>query len=794
MHAWVRERRAIGRFVLALAALLPASLAARAQTPPPSAAPAPSGKVTVSDVVITGNRLVPTQEVMSLLKTRPGKEYSGDTTQDDVRTLYATKKFGNIQVELRPDGADKVKVYFLIRDYPNLVEEVEFRGAKHLKDEKLIELTGIRKGMPLNPVANKLACQTIVRKFQEDGRPYAACDLLSGDKAGDTKVIFNITEGPIVRIRGIQFVGNSFVSGPVLATHINASRKLLGFIDIGGQVNIPMIDNDVRQLEEYYKSFGYLDVRVGRELRYEPDGRNATLIFHIQEGQRYRFKDSPKVVGAKFVPQEQLEALSKIKAGEFYNGNQVEKDVSKIKDYIGETGRQAKVQADQIYHRDGPGMVTVNYQVEERPPARVGQVFIVGNERTRQNVILRQVPLFPGQVLTYPDLRLAERNLARLNIFEVSQDGGVRPTVSVLDPDSDSEFKDIMVQVQETSTGSLLFGVGVNSDAGLTGSIVLNERNFDILRPPTSFEDLLSGNAWRGGGQEFRAEAVPGTQLQRYSVSFREPFLFDSLFSFGASGYFYTRAFNEYNETRYGGRFTLGRKLNPYWSVNGSLRIENVGVFDVPSFAPTDYTSVQGYNFQAGARIGLTYDSRDSYLRPTEGFLVEGSFEQVVGDRNFPLASLDANAFFTVYQRADGSGRHVLAAHSQLSWAGDNTPVYERYFAGGFRSIRGFQFRGVSPDVNGFKVGGDFMFLNSLEYQIPVLANDQVFVVGFVDSGTVEPRIDKISDYRVTAGFGVRFVVPMFGPVPIALDFGFPIAQKATDNDQVFSFWLGFFR
>src|SRR5207245_6247598 len=123
-------------------------------------------------------------------------------------------------------------------------------------------------------------------------------------------------------------------------------------------------------------------------------------------------------------------------------------------------------------------------------------------------------------------LRQAEGNLARLQVFEANPATGVRPTVQVLDPELDSEYKDILVNVAEMPTGSLLFGVGVNSDAGLTGSIALNERNFDICRWPTSFDDLLSGHAFRGAGQEFRAEAVPGTQLQRYTVTFREPYLF----------------------------------------------------------------------------------------------------------------------------------------------------------------------------------------------------------------------------------------------------------------------------
>jgi outer membrane protein insertion porin family len=106
--------------------------------------------------------------------------------------------------------------------------------------------------------------------------------------------------------------------------------------------------------------------------------------------------------------------------------------------------------------------------------------------------------------------------------------------------------------------------------------------------------------------------------------------------------------------------------------------------------------------------------------------------------------------------------------------------------------MRGFEFRGVGPDVNGFKVGGDFLFLNSAELQIPILPNDQLYGVAFVDTGTVESNVD-LNNYRVSAGFGLRIVVPMLGPVPIALDFGFPIVKAPTDNKQVFSFWLGFF-
>src|SRR5262249_37891803 len=163
-------------------------------------------------------------------------------------------------------------------------------------------------------------------------------------------------------------------------------------------------------------------------------------------------------------------------------------------------------------------------------------------------------------------------------------------------------------------------------------------------------------------------------------------------------------------EERIGGQVTIGRKLNDKWSASGRIRIEGVGIHDVPDYEPIDYQEVVGENFLLGLRGSVTRDTRDSYLRPTEGSLVEVSYEECLGSFTFPLFTADANKYFTIWQRADGSGRHVLAARTELGIAGSNTPVYERFFAGGFRSMRGFEFRGVGPQMNEFELGGDFLW------------------------------------------------------------------------------------
>jgi outer membrane protein assembly complex protein YaeT len=732
------------------------------------------------------------EKIMSILQTRPGKKFSLNTLYEDIRRLTETTAFSDIRYSLEPAPEGKLVVNFFLYEYPSVVREIVYQGAKHFKQKDLDEATGLRKGMPMSPRANQEACQKIMALYHEKGRMLARAVLVEGGRSGDTRVVFNITEGPKTKIKAIQFTGETFVTAQRLNTQIDSGHEW--FQLLGGTYNAEQVDRDVIKLKEYYKNFGYHDVQISREIIWDEDMRHLTLIFHINEGPRFRVA-SIHFSGNTTFPEADLQKnMVNVKPGDYYNQNKLKTDIQYVTDYVGNRGYGTQVHDQAFYPSDHPGQVDIQLQMQERPPSKVGQIIIVGNEVTKQNVILRQIPLYPGQVLSYPDLRLAERNLQKLGIFENKPEEGIRPSVTVIDPDSDSEYKDLLVTVQETQTGSLIFGVGVNSNSGLTGSIVLNERNFDITNWPTSWAELTSGRAFRGAGEEVRIQASPGTQMSQYSATFREPYLFDSPYSFTDSIYYFQRFYLEYAENRVGTQVSLGRQLTPKWSVSGTIRLEQVEINNVSVFAPQDFQVVEGNdNYLVGFKGSVKYDTRDSFIRPTEGEIVETSFEEVIGTSDFPSFAVEFDKYFTTFQRADGSGKNVLAWRTAMGIVGSHTPVFERLYAGGFRSLRGFQFRGVGPNELGFMMGGDFMFLNSLEYQVPILANDNIYAVFFCDSGTVESSVE-IRDYRVAVGFGLRFTIPMMGPMPIALDFGFPVVKTDTDRTQLFSFFVGFNR
>lgn len=749
-----------------------------------------NNNVLVADVFVFGNRSIPTAKIMQYIHTKPGSVYSYSLIQDDFSRLAGSRMFKNlrpVRTENTTDG--RVNVIFEVQEHPNVVREVVYKHAKHVSTKDLEGITRIRRGMPLDRELNRIVCFDLQEHFKRQGYYFANVNLEEGYDESHDRVVFNITEGPKVRVREVRFTGqNELATSARLQTQIDCKAAILQ--TFGGTFHPMMIEEDVLKLEAYYKNNGYQHVNVARELQFSDDFRWVDVVFHIKEGNRFRVH-SHAIEGSKNFPKEQIESVAMLKSGEYYNAANVNKDVANMTAFIGWRGYQADVKPVITEVPGSPDMVKVQYIVEDKPISYVGEVFIVGNTVTRDNVIRRQLGLYPGQVLRYPELRIAEANLAKLGIFEMNPEQGVRPTVQALE--SPGPLKDILVKVQESRTGSLMLGAGINSNNGLVGSIVLNEKNFDLFRFPTSFADFFEGRAFRGAGQEFRIEAVPGTQIQRYTVSIREPFLFDQPYSLLTSGYYRDRIFNEYTENRWGGRMHLGHQFTKEWGAGIGIRAEDVGVYNIAAGAPSDYTSVYGQNPLYAPSLTVVWDNRDSFLRPTEGGKVEMMYEQAFGAFTFPIVNLEATRYFTTWQRPDGSGKHVIALRSQTSWAGSQDPVYERFFGGGYMSIRGFQFRGVGPSVNGFMVGGQFQFLNSIEYQIPIRANDNLYFVGFIDSGTVESDI-SIHNYRVTAGVGLRITVPMMGPVPIALDFGFPICKAPTDQTQIFSFWVGMYR
>jgi outer membrane protein insertion porin family len=301
-------------------------------------------------------------------------------------------------------------------------------------------------------------------------------------------------------------------------------------------------------------------------------------------------------------------------------------------------------------------------------------------------------------------------------------------------------------------------------------------------------DDVRNGYAWAAADNAYRhARHV----IHRYMVSWQEPYLFDA-FTLGLSGFYYDRRFYDWDEGRLGGRVAVGYQLPKDWTITAAFRGEQVDITNPRIVPPVpDVAEMLGNNTLMGAKLSLGHDTRDDAFLPTQGHIIELGHEQVFGSFEYPITTFEARQFFTLTERNDGSGRHVLHVGGQAGWAGGDTPAYDHFYAGGYSTIRGLLPR-ASPKSGDVIVGGEFQLLGTAEYMFPITADDMLRGVVFVDAGTVEEK-HKIDwdDFRVAPGFGLRISNAALGPAPIALDLAFPIAHEEGDKIRNFSFFIG---
>ena len=432
------------------------------------------------------------------------------------------------------------------------------------------------------------------------------------------------------------------------------------------------------------------------------------------------------------------------------------------------------------------GVTTSGYQQSDQDGGKVKQVAYQYPELgTPDRRLEGRLP--PGNGLASPNIGSPNELNPLIQPFER---GGNAPVPFPVN------YADLDVYVSETETGSINFGGAYNSDNGIVGQFKIDERNFDIFRWPTSFRDLVGGTAFRGGGQQFSLELVPGQNLQRYSVSLTEPYLMGTDYSLSVSGYLFERRYFDWDEQRLGGRVAVGRRLTPDLSISMGFRGERVNI-DNPRVdtSPTLNASLGKSNLFL-FNAGLIRDTRDSQTAATEGTYMSATLSQAFGDYDYTRGDFDFRTYRLLYERADGTGRHTLSYGTKLGFSGSSTPIFENYFAGGFSTFRGFDFRGVGPSENGVRIGGPFQWLNTVEYQFPIMADDSVKGVLFCDFGTIEESVTLNSEnFRVAPGFGFRVSMPGLGiGAPLAFDFAFPVATAAGDEEKVFSFYLGLAR
>lgn len=743
--------------------------------------------LTISRVDIVGLNRVSRQTVLNTIRTATGNPYDPRTVRLDVDLLYRLGEFRTVDVRaaLQPDRT--VVVTYTLGEQP-LLAGVDVVGNRVISDQEILMGIPVRAGAPADEYLIEESKRRIVELYRNRGHYLSEVTTDARAMQESSILIFQVIEGPRVRVRAIEFEGNDSFPDKRLRAEIKTETAI--FLLRSGRLDQKVIANDVAAIDAFYKNRGYLDVRVDRRLELSPDSREVKVVFVISEGRVYTMRQV-STVGAT-IPSEQIAAWIDIKSGDVYSQDRIRKSLRLIQDGYAELARpDVRVRAVEIRTSEAPE-VDLRLEVDEGEKALIGEVMIVGNTLTQDRVIRRQLTgVEPGRPVNPVAIARAEQRLRSTRLFN-------EPSITIQPPDPDDpRYRDILVRVKERNTGSFNFGVGVGSDTGVAGEFSITQRNFDLFDTPESFEEYIRGRAFRGAGQSFSLRLSPGDEVSTYSISLTEPYLFDVPLSFGVSAFFRQWQYNEYDEDRMNLTLSLTRQLGEFWSIGAVTRFERVKLPAIADFAPTEVFAAEGPDTITALGLRLRRSTVGTIVRPWRGSVFELSVDRVGlmgGDYDFTTATAEFITFITM--REDFLGRRsILRLNARVShiFESDEAPVYEQFYLGG-RTFRGFDFRTISPkgirndngELSDEPVGGEWLFFLGAQYEFPIF--EELFNgVLFVDSGTVSDDVG-FDEYRLSVGFGIRLYIEAFGPAPLAFDFAFPILKERDDERQLFSF------
>lgn len=728
---------------------------------------AEDGEERIQAIAIRGNSHISTSAIMSQLTIRSGDVFRPGLLREQIQRIYQMGFFEDVQAQTeKADGG--VRVIFVVREKPFLMEVV-FDGHDHFSEEKLKELVTVRTQVFLDEEQVKVSAENIRKAYQEDGFYNVEVIPVIQDLGENRKrLTFFIREGPRARIKTVRFEGRTAVEKDELLD-VMATREYIpvwSWITDAGLLNKEEIPNDVERIKEVYMNKGYLDVQVGMpRIELDAEKKWYTVTFPIVEGEPYTVSRVRFEGNTVFTDEELREGLT-IRSGEVFQRAKVREEVARITDLYGERGYAFAEVTPSVIPDPATRTTEIVFHIKEGELVRVREIHITGNDKTRDNVIRRELRIEEQSVIDSRAMKRSFERLNNLNFFE---------TVEIIPKPVEEHLVDLEVKVKEKPTGSFSIGGG-----------------FSTLDQFTAIANITEGNLF-GLGYLVRVRGQVGVRRTLGVATFRNPAIFDSLTSFQVDAFSTRTNFRTFFEDRAGGNLTLGRSFSEFISGSMTMVAEQIRIKNPSSDAPQFVLSQLGTQSTTGLRASLFRDSRDFFLDPRRGTRagVRGSFgtRALGGTNNFYSVSMDVLKYTPL---PFWDLRHSIRARLGVAdgFGGRPLPLSELFFVGGINTMRGFQFGRAGPVTSGgTPAGGNKQLILNNDLIFPVLPDAKLNGVVFFDYGKGFARGESLDlDLRPAAGLEVRWISP-FGPLRAA--YGINLDRRPNERLGVFEFSVG---
>ena len=755
----------------------------------------------------------------------PYDETVEQTAREDFKRLWATNFLDDLSIEVHDvrfqNGViGKVVVYNM--EERQRVRIVDYAGNEKVDQNKIEERLKekgitIRADTFLDPGTLRGVAGAVRELYAEEGYQFADVKPEIKDIPGGPKLVhvtFHVSEGPKVKIRDVEFIGNQEVSDGKLQGKMkeNKGRGFFGFITGGGTYKEDKWADDADAIEEYYRDKGYIMARVGtpemKVLTDSEDGKTRwiQLSIPVTEGKRYRVGNF-NFDGNKVIKSEALRPFFKIDEGDYYSHKKVVKGFEKARELYGMVGyyeftpmpdlkpRDMAEQNDQTgpaapapKNGNGPPIVDVTIRIDEGEQYFVNRITFVGNTTTRDHVVRREMNLVEANVFNTEALKMSIRRLNQLGYFKPVEGDAI----SVEKTPNVPNRVDVQFKLEEQNRNQLTFGAGVSQFDGFFGQLSFQTSNF------------------LGRGETFSVTAQQGNRARNYQLAFTEPFLFDRPMTAGIDIYHREiRYIGQFTQQSTGGNLVYGFRVSNYARMFINYSYERSKVKDLHPLY-NDPRVLAGNPFlqdalllsQGGERtiskIGPSYvfNTVDHPIFPRSGtrYTVNMDFAGIGGNTNFINPRVEGIWYFPLNNRTS-LGFRAQTEYIRPFGSTTELPIFERLFLGGEYSMRGFDIRTVGPrdDETGLVLGGNKSLLFNAEYLINIAG--PVRLVLFYDAGQVRDHGEGFAwkeDIRERRQPGALTPIP-FDPfaVPNPFESTFPFETVVVGQRSAFKTSLG---
>lgn len=775
----------------------------------PVAPSAPSVRVGAITVRFNGPANVSEQVVRANMQLQEGSALEDSLIDRDIRSLYRTGQFEFI--EFKRGGLVSGRVDLVVEVTPKFrVSTITFEGNKKVKAKRLLKEAKTKENMPLDERQVKEDAEKIREYYQKSGYNQAKIEYrIERDKAtGLGRIFFTVQEGSKVRIKKVEFEGNTAFSDRKLRKVIETRKwNIFSWLTDTGRFRDDRYETDFDKLRDHYRDHGYLDVDIDpAKVKFDyPKASRLVLTFTIVEGRQYKL-GQVTITGNTLYPTDKLMAALRLKTGDVFSPSGVEKDQKILEDYVGKDGYvDARVRVVRKPNLES-GAIDLEYQYTEGEKYHVESVRLEGNTKTKSIVILRELALGPGEVFNTVRMQTSKLRLENTRFFE---EVNMSPEVTNL-----PGRRNLKIAVKEGRTGNLTFGAGFSSLERAIVFAEVSQSNFDLFNRKSFFQ---------GDGQKFRLRLQLGSRSSEATMNFEEPWFLERELALGFNLYRSSSDYYSdiYEETRTGAEVYLRKRL--FELVEGRLgyTYEIVEISDVDRNTAPFLLDEQGERSVSKLTFKLLRDTRDRIYNTTRGNRVELGTELAggpfAGETDYYRVELRASQYFNTFETLN-QVLSFIGRTGVIDAYGDSArvPYFDRMFLGGPSSLRGFEFREVGPkdevglttrpdpdgpagadnDPDGPDVapthepiGGNTYAMGSIEYTFEVVNPLRLAVfydVGFVN---VDAWDFETSGYNDNFGVGIRLMV---GGAPLSLDFGIPITSDEYNDDGLqFNFSFG---